>query len=306
MIDAGVTEQQSLEILKRRDELLRALASKFPESALKVSEYIRRSVTSAEELEIACVDGFRVLGFEAVHLGKKGKPDGLAIAPLGMREGISNGYRVSIDAKSTEDEGKVSSGNIGFATVKRHRKEHKADFAVVVAPDYQVSEGEESKAVKEAIEENVCLLRANDFADLVLGSVTRPIPLDTLRELFKLHSPDETSRWIKAFNNQTFKVPPIALILETTWKIQQDDKHDSPKLMAIRYKEPKLMDYGSDELGTWLTSISRLVPQLVVVTGDKIQLNQSPENIISQCAAILKKLPAEIMTKPTLDALQNR
>lgn len=303
MFDAGVNEEQTKEILSRRDALLRTLASKFPEDALEVSESIRKSVTSQLDLEVACVDGFTILGFEAVHLGGKGKPDGIAVAPLGAQKTGQRTYQVTIDAKSTQDEG-VQSGNIGFATISRHRDEYEADYAVVIAPDYQVSEGEESKAVKEARREGVCMLRAKDFADLVLGSAVKPVSMEKLRKLFELRSPEETMNWIKAFNSGTFDVPPIVMILETVWKIQQEDKRDAPEVIAIKYKEPKLKDYSKDEIKEWLISIQRLVPELVAVTGDKVQLNQKPKNVIDQCAAVLRKIPSDIVTKPTLEALQ--
>lgn len=303
MIDAGVNEEQTREILSRRDQLLRILASKFPEDALKVSQSIRNAVSLQKELEIACVDGFTVLGFEATHLGQKGRPDGIAVAPLGVYKGGSRGYSVTIDPKSTQEEG-VTSGNIGMATISRHRDEFKADYAVVIAPDYQVSEGEDSKAVKEARREKVCLIRAKDFADLVVGSAAKPVSLEKLRELFELHSPEETTKWIRTLNSEQFSTPPIVAILDTIWKIQQEDTTDAPEVIVIKYREPKLKDYSKDQLRGWLNSIQRLVPQLVVLTGDKVQLNQSPKNVISQCTAVLRKLPSDIMTKPTLEALQ--
>jgi len=304
MVDAGVLEDQTREILSRRDKLLRTLASAFPEDALRVAESIRAAVASQDALEIACVDGFRTLGFEATRLGGRGKPDGLAVAPLGVQKGGSRGYSVTIDAKSTQGIA-VETGNIGFATISRHRDEFKAEYAVVIAPDYQVLEGEDSKAVKEARRERVSLIRADDFADLLLGSAAKPVSLERLSELFELRSPEETTAWIKKFIGEPFSKPPIVAILKTVWKIQQEDKLDAPEIIAIRYKEPKLQNHSKDEIRGWLDSIERLVPELVVVVGDKVQLNQSPENVISQCAAVLQKLPSSIMTKPTLDALES-
>jgi hypothetical protein len=303
MVDAGVNSDQTHEILSRRDQLLRTLASKFPENALEVAESIRASASLEEELEIACVDGFAILGFEATHIGGKGKPDGIAAAPLGTQKGGNRGYSVSIDAKSTQREG-VKSGNIGFATVASHRDEFHADYAVVIAPDYEVSEGEQSKAVKQARREKVCLVRVNDFADLVLGSAAKPISLERLRGLFELYSPNETSDWIKRFNSERINPPPILMILNTLWKIQREDTKDAPEVIALRYKEPELGKYSKDEIKGWLSSIHRLVPELLVLVGDKVQLNQKPENVLSQCVAVLKKLPPEIMIAPMLEALQ--
>ena len=239
MVDAGINSTQTREVLSRRDLLLRTLASKFPESAVTVSESIRAAVGLQEELEIACVDGFTILGFEATHIGGSDKPDGVAVAPLGVQNSVPRGYTVSIDAKSTQHE-RVKSGNIGFSTVASHRDEFNAEYAVVIGTEFEVSDGEVSKAITEAREQDVCLIRAKDFADLVLGSAVRPTSLEKLRELFELRSPAETSEWITHFNSEQVNVPPIRLILNTLWKIQQEDTKDAPEVIAIRYKEPKL------------------------------------------------------------------
>ncbi len=66
-----------------------------------------------------------------------------------------------------------------------------------------------------------------------------------------------------------------------------------------------IKDFSKDEIKDWLKSIQRLVPELVVLIGDKVELNQSPKNVIDQCTAILQKLPSGIMTKPMLEALQS-
>lgn len=305
MIDAGVAQDQIREILSRRDNLLRTLSSSFPENALNVSETIRNTITLSAELEIACVDGFRVLGFEATHLGKKGKPDGLAVAPLGVQKGGARGYIVIMDAKSTQNK-EVKSGNIGFSTISRHKDEYNADYAVVIAPEYQVTEGENSKTVKEARRGNVCLICANDFANLILGSAIKPLSLEKLKDLFELRSPEETKRWICDFNKEPFSGPPVFDVLNTVWKIQQEDTRDAPEFAAIKYKEPKLNKYSKEDIKELLKSVARLVPELVVIIGEKIQLNQSPENIIKHCTAILQKLPSGQTTKTILDSVTNK
>lgn len=302
LLAAGVDLEKSTEVMAKRDQLLRVLASRFPEDAIEVSEMIRRSVSSQRDFEVSCVDGFKVLGFEAFHFGGKGKPDGLATAHLGIAE--KRRYAVTVDAKSTQDEA-VQSGNLGLATVARHRKEHRADYAVIIAPDYQVSEGEASKAVKEAREQKVCLLRAADFANLVATSAVKPLSLDELRALFDLCSPRETSSWIDQFKKECPASPPIRAILEAVWRMQTKDPKDAPSISAIKYEERSLKDeYSTAEIREWLISLNRLRPELVIVTGDKVQLNQTPENIVSQCSSVLRNVPEEISKESLLEGLQ--
>jgi hypothetical protein len=304
LVDAGVESETAREILTRRDQLLRILASRFPEDAVEVSESIRATVASQTEFEIASMDGFRVLGFDSTHIGGKGKPDGIAIAHLGVQKGGVRKYTVGVDSKSSQSE-EVQSGNLGLATVARLcYDEYKADFAVVIAPGYQASDGEKSKAVKEARRERICLIVASDFADLVATAATKPLSLDKLRDLFSLRSPVETGQWISEFKKATPASPPIALILQTVWRMQKSDLRDAPQIGAIKYAERKLKGYSNEEIKDWLQSLQRLVPELVVVTGDKVQLNQSPENVLKQCGIALRKLPAAISGASMLQAIR--
>ena len=304
IVDAGVESETVREILNRRDQLLRVLASRFPEDAVEVSERIRATVASQTEFEIATMDGFRVLGFDSTHIGGSGKPDGIAIAHLGVQRGGMRKYTVGVDAKSSQDP-EAQSGNLGLTTVARLcYDEYSAEFAVVIAPGYQVSEGEKSKAVKEARREKICLLVAADFADLVTTAATKPLSLDKLRELFELRSPAETTKWISDFKRASPSSPPIALILQTIWKMQRTDLKDAPLIGAIKYAEPKLKGHSSEEIKAWLQSLQRLVPELVVITGDKAQLNQSPENVLKQCNIALRKLPAAISGETMLRAIK--
>jgi hypothetical protein len=306
LLDAGVEMEKSTEVLTRRDQLLRMLASEFPEGAIEVSTFIRNSVASDVDLEMGCTDGFRVLGFDVTALGGRGKPDGLATAHLGLSpEGKKRKYLLTFDAKSSQDEA-VQSGNLGLATVARHRKEYGADYAVVIAPDYQVSEGEASKAVKEAREQKVCLIRANDFADLIAASAVKPLSLEKIRELFEKCSPEETTAWVQAFKQERPTAPPIRAIIETVWKMQTEDERDAPQIGAIKYAEPGLKKFSNEDIRQWLISLSRLQPDLVVIAGDKVQLNQTPENVTKQCISTLNKAPQEISRESMLEALRDK
>jgi hypothetical protein len=267
---------------------------------MAVAKSIRESTTSQFDLEVASVDGFRTLGFEAIHLGGSGKPDGFATAHLGIA--AHGSYSITIDAKSSQDE-VAQSGNLGLATVSRHRREYKAKYSVVIAPGYQDREGNESKAVKEAQEQQVCLIRAADLADLVATSAVKPVSLARLEELFGRCACSETTEWIKSLKEENPPAPTIQVILRTVWKMQQEDPKDAPQIGAIKYAEPSLMSYSNDEIKSWIQALSRLQPELVVVEGDKIQLNQTTENIVTQCVKALTELPSGISALTMLSQL---
>lgn len=298
ILAAGVDLEKSNEILRRRDQLLRVLASKFPEGAIEVADLIRQSVSSKDDLEIYCVDGFRVLGFDAIRISGSGEPDGLATAHLGVVD--KRRYVVMIDTKSTQDIA-VQSGNLQLANVVTHRKKYHPDFCVWIAPEFQVSKGENSKAVQQARELGVCLLRVDDFADLVATSAVKPLSLERLKELFMKISPEETKSWIDAFKKENPPVPPIKTILEAVWRMQTKEPKDVPSITAIRYEEPSLKDkYSSEDIKQWLQSLSRLVPDLIHIVNDQIELDQEPKNLIKQCELALhhvsKGISADSMT----------
>jgi hypothetical protein len=303
LLDADVEPDKTSQVLQKRDALLRILSHKFPEGALAVSKFIRESVTQDDEFEIACTDAFNCLGLEAIHIGGSGKPDGLATAHLGYQAPKDNlRYSLTFDAKSSSDPS-VQSGNLGLATIVRHRTDYNADFAVVIAPGYQIDEGANSKCVKEALQQRVCLVTAKEFADLILASSVKPLPLQKLRTLFQLCSPLDTSKWISDFLAETPPAPAIRKILDTIWKMQETDKKDAPTISAVRYAEKSLQHFTPDDIKSWLQSVSRLVPELIEVTGDRVQLNQSPPNVVDQAINVLKKVPQRVSADSLASAL---
>lgn len=304
ILASGVELERSNEILMRRDQLLRVLASKFPEAAIEVAELIRHSVSSKDDLEIYCVDGFRVLGFDAIRISGSGEPDGLATAHLGVVE--KRKYVVMIDTKSTQDIA-VQSGNIQMANVVNHRKKYHPDCCVVIAPEFQVSKGEESKAVQQARSLGVCLLRTDDFADLIAASAVKPLSLERLKELFMKNSPQETTSWIDAFKKENPSVPPIKTILEAIWRMQTKEPKDVPSITAIRYEEPSLKDqYSSEDIKQWLQSLSRLVPDLIHIINDQVELDQPPQNIVKQCELALNHVSKDISAESVRVAITKK
>jgi hypothetical protein len=301
LAEAGLEPAQISEILSRRDELLRALASKFPESALAVAQYLRDSVASQNELEIACVDAFRSFGFESTRLGGPNRPDGHAIAHLGIDpvERKLRKYSVTIDAKSTQSEA-VKAGNVEPATVARHKKEYNAQYAVVIGVEFQGADSEESKVSKESRDLQICLITAGDFADLLVASTTKPLSLERLRELFALNTPLETTKWIQTLKDEKPTMPSLANVLRTIYEMQKKDLKAVPTITAVRYQDKSLQEFSDSEIREWLLAIHRLKPDLLYVTDDKVLLNQTPEIIIQHVREALGNVPPQVNPEPML------
>jgi hypothetical protein len=301
LLDTSLSPDEVQDVVERRDQLLRALVRERPFSVSVIAQQLRDSTASPVGAEIACHHAFRALGFGVIPLGGKGKPDGIASAILAAKYGKKLGeiekhsYKIAYDAKSSVHE-KVKSGNLTLSGVKSHRDDWNADYAVVIAPDFQTADGDESKAVKEATQEEVTLIRANDFADLIEVSGVKPLPLDMLEELFKCRSPDDSHRWIESFRLEKTPTPVnhIRIILETIYKLQKERPSDPPSYGAIQLSDPRLKDVSERQIKEWVRALQRLQPDLITLYGEKVELNQTPEIIVHHFQQSLQEIERKI------------
>lgn len=289
LYESNLPPSEIRELLERRDQLLRALVRDRPRSVILIAQQLRDSVGDETQMEDSCHRAFRALGLEVVPLGEKGKPDGLATAVLavsyGKETGIidSHSYKLTYDAKSTGHD-RVKSGDLHLSTVASHRGDYKANYAVVIANDFETMDrGEESKAIKEARQEEVCLIRANDLANLIEASGVKPLPLSRLEELFKTcRSPDEARSWIDTFRTEKGNMmPDLRPILDRVFELQKKNPSDPPSFGAVKYY-PSVLEAPEWQIKDWLTSLSRLAPDLICVYGDKVELRQTPEIIVDK------------------------
>jgi hypothetical protein len=254
-------------------------------------------------LESACHSAFRALGFGVTPLGRwSGKPDGLAYAAISTKESpsVPPSYLVSYDAKSTSHP-KVKSDKLVLSSIARHRDENKADFAAVIGVDFETDGGEKAKAVKEARAQKVTLIRAGDLAELVKISGTKPLSLGRLRGLFKeCRTPDEVRKWVAEFKDEVPSGPSnLGPMLEAIYELQQKDKLARPTFSALRYHRPEFQVFPPAQLRDAIETLARLVPALIFVYGDTVELSQRPEIVIRQIHQVLGQLPKSF-TKPTV------
>ena len=293
MIELGIAPETIRTVMKRRDDLLRELVRSTPEGVDMVAQRVRDAVHNEEELELACHSAFRTLGFQVTPMGAgPKKPDGLASAPLGLRETAetdeskSRSYVVIYDAKSTGED-KVKSSHLDMAGVKNHRNKfgakypERSRYSAIVAPGFEGEDDETSKANVEAKQEKVTLIRACNLAELLEASGRLTLSLDKLRELFeKCRSAPESAVWIEEFSSTESKHGMDRLLLETIWKVQNEEQRDPPQIPAIRERSSELKRFSTAELTEILKSLERLVPNLVSVYGTIVYLNQPPEIIV--------------------------
>ncbi len=280
-------------IMRKRDDLLRGLGSRRPRSVLLIARNLREAVRDEDKLEEACHAAFRALGFEVTPLGQPGRSDGLAYGTAstsGTFAVAGNGtFKVSYDAKSTTHP-KVSSGDLHLSTVANHRDEDNAEFAAVIGVDFQTEAGDDSKAIKEARKQKVTLIRADDLADLVKVSGTKPLPLGRVHQMFSTcTTPDEVRAWVHAFKAEPMAPrPDLAVLIRAIYEMQQKDPLARPSFAAIRYARPEFRSFSESDLQEWVKALARLRPELIGVYSGRVELGQSPEIVIQHLQQVFK------------------
>lgn len=149
-----------------------------PSPAEALANEIRSASTDSknpDRLEIAIREAFQFLGFDAEKLGGSGKTDVLVMAPLGKNDS----YSVTIDAK-TVGSGSLGDGQVDWVTLEDHRKQHNADYSMLVGPNPSGK-----RLMDRAVDKAVAVLSTDQLADLCLQHADWPLGLQDYRALFE-------------------------------------------------------------------------------------------------------------------------
>jgi hypothetical protein len=284
LIELGVSEETTMQILKRRDQLLREFTYSDRPNAPGVAIMLRDSLADSIGLENAVYHAFNNLGYETTQIGGKGTPDGRSVARLGYKiEGVSSEYSLIYDAKSTSKE-RISSATAKMATSVRHRNDYKANYSCVVARDFEGADDFNSAINTEAKQQKVSLFRVKDLIKLLLVSAPKQLGLLDLEDLFKnCHTVIETSEWISKLEDKEIKKGPIKELLETVFLLQKDDTEPA-ELAAIRHKMkdtyPHLNDISKEEIRSLVLSLERLVPGYLSLENEIVSIQAKPDKIL--------------------------
>jgi hypothetical protein len=123
--------------------------------------------------EEAIKDAFNFLGFEGELIGGKGDTDVLLTANIGHES-----FKVNVDGKTSKS-GKIIDRQIDWISLRDHKKKNKADFIVVVGPNFSGGNLEE-----RADEYNISLIKTLDLIKLIEAHSKFPFTLTELKDLF--------------------------------------------------------------------------------------------------------------------------
>lgn len=303
--DANFGEAAVSSVLDARDELLRHLArSSGARNSITVAQGLMNSLTSAKGLELALVETFQQLGFEAVPKAAKDEQDGLAEAFLPANEQGLAQYRVSLEAKSKEKPGgKVKKSGVEISTIARHRDEADCDYAIVVGPDFETGADDLGAVMREIQADHlanptkgVTLMRAKDLARLVRLAPIKRVNLAQIRELLNTcQSPAEAEQWVDAIAASQPESSPHQPILETVWELQQDDKDHTVEYAALRtaLRLTRKLTISDGELREECRALSRMAPGYFIARDDRVELNIKPENVLTTIHAYVDEVPLE-------------
>lgn len=302
LVQAGLEPAVISEILDQRDALLRELAKgSARRNARMVAQALEDASTDQRKLEIEFIAAFDSMGFDAVPLGGRNRADGVAKAHLSGQGNRAQTYTLSLEAKSKVLAGtKVTAKAVGVSAIARHREDLKADHAVVVGPDFPTRDEhaalvKELAANKEQTGRTITLIRVADAARLVRLVPLKRLGLNRLRDLFETAStPDEAKAWIDKLEAETRARPLYRQILDMIFEEQEQDPNELVEFGGLRTalrRGPKI-DMSQAELVETCTAMSRLVPDLVMIHSNAIEITQRPDNIMKALAAAIGEYPS--------------
>ena len=299
LYNIGLEDSQVSEAMMMRDELLRQLARSMHRTANLLARDLIDSSTDQKRLESELVAAFDSLGFEAVHIGGKGKPDGLAAAHLAAADGKPRKYQVSLEAKSKEIMGKKVE-DLNIARIASHRDRNACQHAVVVGADFSLSTNDtapvtDARTNHQQTGRTFTLIRVHDLARLVRLRALLHIGLDRIRDLFETCvSPKESADWIDRLAGEKHQKPPYRNILEIIWKLQKEVPGEAVEFSAVTTAlrlEKKIVLSKAD-----LTNLCKAMEQIareVVVRENTVELKQRPDKIIDTAGDTLQQFPEE-------------
>jgi len=302
----SVTSDESMvrAVMDLRDELFKHMVrASGKKNAFLVAQTLQDSVTDSDALELALVDAFDSMGFDATLVSGRGKPDGIAKAYLGAAaKGGERRYQVSLEAKSKQKEGKkVSNSQVGVSRIARQRDDFDCNHALVTGPAFPTTKGKDSAVIKEIKADadktgkTITLIRVHDLARLVRFVPLKRVGLDRLRELFQTcRSPEESATWVnKLEQEQRQQAPPCKDILEEIWKLQNETPGEPVEFKEITtaMRRAQKGDIAKDKMREYCRAMAAMAPDYVSVRINSVELSQRPDKVLDAMTATINAYP---------------
>ncbi len=279
-LDIGIEPDMLENIRKYRDKLMRLRAVAARESGLHIAQILLNTQhdKNYKMLEAALSAALRSLGFMVDDMAESGEPEGLAKAyTLPSVQGTDNNprpplYTVGFDAKSTRHD-KAATGNLTLDGIRDHRELFKADYSLVVAPDFQ-----DGAIQRRAKQQKVTPMRAKDLARLLEYTYEfGAIPLTKMREVFEIYDPEKVTEWVANLeswikNNRTLTIDLFVKALEEL-KGKVPTSLPAAMIGFICRDKLKVPQVKDDDVLAVARGLQALLPDLVAVENNNIFIN---------------------------------
>lgn len=280
-----------------RDEILRLFAQLQRTTGPEISRLLMESTSHPKGFEVILGDALEFIGFNVTRLGSNGEPEGIAQAPLTPHGNHLKGpYTFSYDAKSTkQDHGRVSNSHVRPGTLARHRREHEADYTLVVAPDF------ESGALQDECKAYcVTPIRAEDLARLLMLSArTGTVDFQEFRTVFENYDPNAVHCWVNTFITSSEAKPHVSVgqLLETIDMIGiegPDELETSVIADRLRVNSDDPHFPSERDIRRAIEGLGVFLPSIVRVSNKQVYLSASPVDIRGALLDQLQHLPESI------------
>lgn len=254
-----------------------ASPSSAPEAVIAQLRQYGNVGTDSREFEEAVGRAFAFLGFQAEHLGGSGRTDVLGIAQLATKDR----YRIIVDAKSSGN-GQVAESSVKFDALRDHKRKHKADHVVVVAPEFA------PRLKNWAVENEVILLRIEDLATVLDRHSRNPMPLTELRDSFShidTFSDDLAERY-QALERRSLLVRRIIDLAfqEAVDEDPIDDGYISVENIIYALRKEFTPRPSREEVDELIAFLSSPVVAALETTKGRHKLIDSPRNVALRLA----------------------
>jgi len=312
LYQVGLDEDTVNSVMDMRDELLRTLAkSTRKRNAFLVAQALSDASNNSKELESEIVAVFSSMGFDAIPIGGKGKPDGRATAVLGVnKDGEPQRYNVSLEAKSKEKQDtKVSNSAVRVSAVARHRDAYKCDHAIVVGPDFP-SDGtalaQEIKQENEKTGKTITVIKISDLARLVRLRPLKRIGPAEIRDLFKTcKMPEDCKKWVDSLENKSVDIPKYKEVLEVIWERQNRRPNESVEFGVVAMGlEHNNINYSKDYIVKTCKALEGMASECISCRDNgTVELRQKPEIVLERIKTETERYPESETNKSFLKGL---
>ncbi len=198
----------------------------------------------------------------------------------------------------------MTNKEVGPGRLARHRRDHDANFTLVVAPDFQ------SGALQDECKESqVTPMRAADLASLlILSARAGTLNFAEFRDLFQLYDPDDVHEWVGGVVSNVESAPHVP-IGDLLWAFDEigisgpDELETAVIADRLRSKYANKTFPSEKHVRDAVAGLSVFLPAIVRNSNKQVYLSAGPTDIRNALVEQLQLLPDSIRKNIDKDIL---